>query len=400
MRKQFFIWGGILGFLLLGTIIAVVYGSGYKFGFERGRPELAGTGLLVATSKPNGAQVFINDHLTTATDNTINLAPGQYDVRIFKEGYFPWKKKIVIQKEVVSKADALLFPTTPRLEGITTLGAQNPVIDPSFSKLAYTVASQSARKNGIYVLDMSTKPIITLQNASSQVADDTADVFSQAKLSWSPDGKQIMATIASAQNPSQETTYLLDANSMNENPQDITTTLESVLITWQTERKQKEFSRIAGLPTKLKNSILNDFSVLNWSPDDTKILYQATHSATIPNIIKPAVISTNSTGEERTLQKDAVYVYDIKEDKNYKLFSSLTNPEISLMWLPDSSHLIVVRNKRIEVIEYDGINPTTISAFPFVDNYVFPWPNGSKIVILTNLGNPDITENLYTISLK
>jgi hypothetical protein len=51
-------------------------------------------------------------------------------------------------------------------------------------------------------------------------------------------------------------------------------------------------------------------------------------------------------------------------------------------------------------MDYDGQNKTTIYAGPFIDDYVFSWPDGSKILILTNLGNPSILPNLYTIGLK
>src|SRR5487761_809998 len=114
MKKQLLISGSILFFLLLATVAIIFYAEGYRFDQGLGKLNFSGTGLLVVTSSPNGAQVFINDHLTTATDNTINLAPGTYRVKIFKEGYFPWQKTITIDKEVVANAQALLFPTAPQ----------------------------------------------------------------------------------------------------------------------------------------------------------------------------------------------------------------------------------------------------------------------------------------------
>ena len=115
MRKQLIVSALILLFLALVTIFVIIYGKGYRFNLKGSNAILSGTGLLVATSTPDGAQVLINDHLTTATDNTINLAPGEYTVKIFKEGYFTWEKNIIIKKEVVSKADALLFTKAPKL---------------------------------------------------------------------------------------------------------------------------------------------------------------------------------------------------------------------------------------------------------------------------------------------
>ncbi len=398
MKKQFVISLFIFLFLVGATAIVVIFGKGYRFGFDKSKIQLAGTGLLVAKSNPDGASVFVNGHLTTATDNTINLFPGEYAIRIYKEGYFPWEKKIKIQQEVVAQADALLFPTAPKLESITASGVENPTIDPSQTRLAFTVASQSALKNGVYVLDMSSRSILTLQSSSTQLVNDTADTFSKAGLAWSPDGKQLVATISAA------TTYLLNANDFNQSPVDATATLINVQNTWQKDKAEKDEARVSTLKSSLKTMITKNFSIIAWSPDETKILYQASTSATLPIIITPRLIGVDTTPEERTIKEKMVYVYDTKEDKNFKidvdpsLLQNTSSPP--LRWFSDSRHLIFVHDKKIDIMDYDATNVTTIYAGPFVDNYVFPWPNGSKMVILTNLGNPTILPNLYTISLK
>lgn len=392
----------IVLFLVIATVIVVLLGRGYGLNLNGNGSILSGTGLLVATSSPDGAQVIINGHLTTATDNTINLAPGDYDVKIFKEGYFPWEKKITIKNEVVSKADALLFPTAPQLASITNVGILNPVIDPSFTKIAYAVASQSAVKNGIYVLDMSVRPILTLQNASSQIAQDLTNTFSQATFIWSPDSAQILATISKE---NAYTKYLLQTSTLNQAPQDVTETLATVNANWQSIKIDKDTAQLNSLPKALRNVVAEDFNVLQWSSDDTKILYQASQSATIPLIISPALIGTDSTPQVRNINKGEVYVYDIKEDRNYLILSSLPTAKINtgelpIMWYPDSKHLVYVHDGRIDMMEYDAQNQTTVYAGPFVDDYVFPWPDATQLVILTNLGNPNIAPNLYTIGLK
>jgi hypothetical protein len=52
------------------------------------------------------------------------------------------------------------------------------------------------------------------------------------------------------------------------------------------------------------------------------------------------------------------------------------------------------------MIEYDGSNNTTVYAGPFIGDYAIAWPDGSRLVILTDLNNSTILPNLYTISLK
>jgi hypothetical protein len=394
----------ILLFLGVGTTLVILYGKGYRFTREQGRIGVLGTGLLVATSRPDAAEIFINGHLTSATNNTINLSPGEYDIRIVKQGYFPWEKKIKIQKEVVSIADALLFSTTPKLESITEIGVENPVLDPSRTQITFTVASDSARKNGVYVLDISQKPILTLQSSSTQIADDTIDNFSKSILTFSPDGKQLLATISAGLNG--PTTYLLDAKSFNQNPKDVTQTLAEISAIWEKQKNDKEKSQTFGLNLNLKKLVSENFKIISWSEDETKILYLASQSATLPPIITPALIGANPTPEERSIKKDTIYVYDLKEDKNFKI-KSLDTETITpltwfpiLTWFPDSKHLIFINNRQISIMEYDGANKTVIYAGPFIDDYVFPWPDGSRLVILTNLGNQNIPPNLYTIGLK
>jgi Tol biopolymer transport system component len=216
-------------------------------------------------------------------------------------------------------------------------------------------------------------------------------------LAWSPDGSQLMATISAL---SSETTYLLDPKTLNQTPSDITETMASVNPIWQKQQAEKDKAQMDSLPSKLKKLVTGNFKILSWSADETKILYTALDTTSLPTIITPRLIGTNSTPEQRDLKKDAVYVYDIKEDRNYKILDSLTGTEVPLTWFPDSKHLIFVHNQKVDIMEYDSTNLTTVYAGPFVDHYVFPWPDGSKIVILTNLGNPSIDPNLYTITLK
>ncbi len=398
MKKQIFISFLILLFLGIGTTIAVLYGKGYRFDFTGSKSFLKGTGLMVATSTPDGASVYVDGHLTTATNNTINLAPGDYSIRIEKDGYFPWKKTIHVQEEVVSKAEATLFPTAPKLESITSTGILNPALDPSLTKIAYVVASQSATKNGIYVLDMGSRSLLTLQSNATQITDDTTVNFDNATLSWSPDGTQLLASVSAGL--SKPTVYLLDATGFNASPTDVTETLATVTDGWNKQIADKHMAQLNTLVPQLKAFEEANMDILSWSEDETKFLYSASQSAILPQIIVPKIIGADSATQDRNLVKGNLYVYDTKEDRNYLILTALEVPNQKVMWLPDSLHLVVVHDGRIDIREYDGGNNTTIYAGPFLGENVFPWPDGSQIVTLTNLNNQNILPNLYTISLK
>ena len=72
-----------LGYTLF-SLLVIVAGSVLAIRYARGSWRLtkegmvANTGLLNANSFPTGAQVFINDRLVTATDDTIYIDPGEY----------------------------------------------------------------------------------------------------------------------------------------------------------------------------------------------------------------------------------------------------------------------------------------------------------------------------------
>jgi hypothetical protein len=408
LKKQVIISVIILIFLILGTIAVVLYGTGYRLGVKQGRPLVSRTGILVANSQPKGAQVSIDGHLTTATDTTINLTPGNYTIKISRDGYFPWEKKLRVEEKVVTEAYALLFPIAPKLESISSTGVQNPVVDPSRTKIAYNVSSQSSRKNGIYIYDLSTNPVMQLQGSARQIVDDTADIFSKALVSWSPDGQEILATIAAMPGRNQ-TTYALNPQSFNDTPRDVTAVLDITRQAWKKQDDEHQKARFYSLRKEVRSLIKNNFSILSWSPDDTKILYEASTSSELPFMIKPRLLGvTNAITEDRNIKQGSIYVYNIKEDVNVRLFDKLppcddpeqTSCESPVLWFPDSDHLVVIADKKIDVMDHDGSNRTTVYAGPFMNQYAFPWPDGSRIVILTNLNNQASTPNLYTISLK
>lgn len=393
MRKRVFFFFLTIFLLLSGTTLVILYGRGYRLNFQKDRTIISGTGLLVATSTPDGAQIFLNDKLVSATNNTLNLLPGDYEVRIIKTGYLPWAKKLKIQKEVVVKTDALLFPVAPKFESLTSMSISTPILDPTKMLIAYKITALTPEKNGIYLLDMGGRPILTLQSGATKIANDTQVPFSKAELSFSPNAKFIIATLSGE---FLKPTYLLSTDNQNQNPQEIDKTqLDQLKKEWQKEKDEKETSRLNTLKPALSKSISSSFKILSWSPDETKILYEASQSAILPLFINPPLVGANTQAEERQIQQEKIYVYDTKEDKNFSIKDSFS----SLTWL-DSRHLILTYDGKIEILEYDGTNKTTIYAGPFLENFVAPWPDSSKLVILTNLTNPAAPPNLYTISLK
>jgi hypothetical protein len=71
----------------------------------------------------------------------------------------------------------------------------------------------------------------------------------------------------------------------------------------------------------------------------------------------------------------------------------------SVQWYPDSAHLILHSDNKIEIMEYDTTNRVTLYSGPFDNSIVYPWPDGSKIITRIAFSEGTIP-NLYTIKLK
>ena len=379
--------------MILGTIAAILYANGYRFeigGNGTGNFKfIEGTGLLVATSRPDGARVIVNDHLTTATNNTINLAPGVYEVKIEKDGYVGWKKKIIIKIGFVSEANALLIPTAPKLEAVTTIGISNLIMDATQTVLAYNVASNSATKNGIYSLDMSARPLIFLADTGTQLVNDITVLFSQTKLTFSPNGKQLLATFSNGTN------YLLDSRVANQTPQDVTNTMLSVERDWAAQKVTLNKKFFDSLPRKLAQQAVKYFKDPVPAPVGDRILYTASTSGTLNSVVEPQAPSVNSTPEQRNLKSGITYVYDLKEDRNYEIGSG----DIRYYWHADGRHLVFAENGHVNVVEFDGGNLTTVYEGNFLNNQVFPWPDGTSIGIISRF-SAGVPYNLYRIGLQ
>lgn len=373
--------------LLTGVVVVtLLVAQGYQFDFHK--RQLTPTGILVATSDPDGAAVYLNGELKTATNNSLNLTPGRYLVKIAKDGFTPWQKDITIKSKEVFKTNAFLFPSLPDLSPVTLNGAADPTLSPDGTKIAYQVASASAEKNGVWILDMGRIFGPDFRQVSSQT---------YTSLAWDPDSKQLLASSSAA-------TYLLDTNQNNLQPAPLPAAdTASLLAQWQAAAAAKSAAMTAKLPKTIAAALATSASTLRFSPDDSKILYQATASARLPLVLTSYLPGTDPTPQARNLTATNVYVYDIKEDRNYEI-SNCKFQISNCVWFPSSRHLLSYTDHEIAVTEYDGSNRAVIYAGPFVSppaGGVFPWPNWSKIIILTSLNAPTgLGENLYSINLR
>lgn len=395
-QRSLFILFSVASFIVISTYIISLIARGYRFSVKGGLV-LKPTGMISAISRPKGASVYIDEKLITATDDTINLTPGVYSLKINKDGFLPWQKTITIKPETVYQADIQLFSAVPDLKPLTLTGAINPSSNINNTKIVYAVASASATKdNGLYLIESNGLPISLIRGISHQLSPNTATInWSKFTFVFSPNSREILATSLD-----NKTNYLLNIDTLIE-PSKLTDDTDKLLIIkqeWQTQTTILLTAKLDRIPKDIQPLVAtNSAKDVQFSSDENKILYLAQSDGNIiKNIITPPP-AQSTQNQNRAVKKDNYYVYDIKDDTNFLLGykNNLSNPN----WLPNSNNIIFVQSQNLNVIDYDGTNQQTLFSSNFDPNCVYPWIDGSKIVILTS-AYPSAPANLYTISTK
>lgn len=373
--------------LLLFGGIAVFYARGYRL--EKETLTLSPRGLLVINSDPNGAQVFVDNELKTATNNTITLLPGTYDISVQKDGYLSWNKRITIAQEVVTQVNAFLLPSAPSLSAFTFSGAVNPQISPDLTRIAYAVPLESGNneKAGLWVTETGNLPL-GFNREPRRITDGD---MSSASWQWSPDSREILLITKNG-------AFLLDVSSFTAQNQrvNISSKLSETLRLWDEESAKRRDATLASLKDEIENIFKVRAKDIIFSPDETKIIYAASESAKIPEGIVKPLPGASTQKQEREIKPGSKYVYDIKEDRNF-----LIGAENDIIyWLPNSMNLLMPGNESIVVSDYDGTNRQVVFFGRYSYPNAFPSPGIDRILLLTNFGANGSVDNLYWLSLK
>lgn len=383
-----------LGFILAAGFIVSLFARGYRF--DSKNLGIRPSGILVATSVPQGAQILVNGELESATNATLYLPPNSYDIEIKKESFLSWKKRIAIKKEEVTKVDAVLFPAAPSLSALTSTGVLKPVLSPDGTKIAYGVPGDKSTKEpktGIWIMELADLPI-GFSREPRQITDAAPEA---ADWRFSPDSRQILLT-------TQNSNFLISAGGMTQQKNLVNLPAEKLKETldeWKKEEDKKLQSRLEKLPKEMRDILGRKAKAIEFAPDENKVLYTASGSAQIPDGLIPALPGSSTQPQERSIKDGKTYVYDIKEDRNFLVDELGKSQGRTLRWFPTSNHLVLAEPDKITIIDYDGTNRQVIWATPYEAPYAIPAPNTEQLLILTSLGAGNGTaSNLYALRLR
>lgn len=374
-KKQFIFSSAMLFLLVLGSAITVFFAQGYRIDFAK--KELTGTGIIAISSIPSGALVYLNNIPTSATNTSIaGLSTSNYQIRLEKEGFTIYKKEVKAEKEYVTTLDALLVRSVPELKPLTYTQALKPLLSPDGQKIVFSSTQNGT--SGLWLLEFTERPFNMPQRPTLLLGDTKDEKFSEETLLWSPDSKSILV---GQDLPAQAGLFDLTTKTLSEKVD-----TKALKTSWQADEKETSEKLLESFSQEIREKILSIKNPI-WSPDNTKVFYEKEGTIMVFDLT-PKDLRKQEPEEFNTYQKP--------RDKFSKIF-----------WYPDSQHLLILEKESLEsesgaikIIEIDGENEMQIFTGTVISDYLFPYTNGSKIVILTTFNPENKQYNLYSINLR
>ncbi len=181
-------------FVTVPIVLAMT--AGYRWNPIRQRVER--TGIIETESKPDGANVTVGGKKVGVTPLSIRrLLPDDYEVRMEKDGYLPWSRKMRVDSartsftgEVVMLLDAAPAKDT---DGNYNHGSWSP------DGLKLAAVNDNSGSLTIAVWNRVTRETLTLADAEA----------TEAEILWSPNSEKI-AVVEDKDGESKVTLYFLD----------------------------------------------------------------------------------------------------------------------------------------------------------------------------------------------
>ena len=190
---------------LITTVLLLYVSLGYRFDSSSGH--VVKSGLLLVDNNPEAAQIYINDQLKdNATPGRFVLAAGEYNLKLARNGYRDWSKKVQVAVSGVREVTyPLLVPS--ELTTNTIKDIENP-----------SMVSQSTDKK-LLLMHVSGKSNFTLINLKGETVEETnleipasvkrenGSVGSFEVIEWSLNNKHVLLRQTLPSNAQQLISY-------------------------------------------------------------------------------------------------------------------------------------------------------------------------------------------------
>jgi WD40 repeat protein len=323
----------ILIFVVITPLI-ILYTAGYRYNFKKNK--IQKTGILILKSNPKDASIYLNNQIQKEKTpaRIANLLPEDYSVRLEKENFYPWQKKLTVKSKLTTFAeDIILFKKG--LPAEVKIGQINSIsLSPDEKKLIYTTDQDLGRE--IVFLNLEDKNERIIYRASNQNEINL--------LEWDPSSKKILITLSTS--AGTEKYLVLDT----ENPEkiDIYNNLEDFYFQFKNIEENKlllanynlieSSNKFITLIDKKKQSL----AILDPASNETIFATEACGASWFPD------------GQKLLYFNDfELWVYDLNSDEK-KLITRYSQKISDAKWYLNDNYILLLVNNSIKAIELDS----------------------------------------------
>lgn len=419
----------ILIFLIV-TPLTWMYAAGYKIGSGF---SVQKTGILVIETEPSGGKIILNDkpiygffdvfnrdNYKRTPARISNLLPGEYDVRVEMDGYWPWQKKLSIKSSETTFAEDIklfrkemplplsndlhdelfLSPDMRYLAGIDRDGFELIDTDDEVSRKITTASStdkisvswsdsQYLAINGFLVRKDMTETPLSLQSVVGKNADNfKLDLNGdQDQIYYSLEGAiyqfdrksalpiQLYKGSASDYIISSDILYVLSDNSL---------TVVAVNDLADTNKISLPESRYA-----LRNMDYNLLIIEDTKNQSLLIIDPETTPRPIRDVIQGAKDMDWINKSEIIYANDFEILSYNLENKQKKLITRISKEVKDIIWHPNNSHVIFSTDNTLNIVELDDrekYNITKLAELTEIRSAVLS-ESGNTLYFLAKIGN-------------
>jgi hypothetical protein len=349
---------------LTSTPLVILYASGYKINLTwplKINTAIQKTGALHIDSKPSGATIYINNVVKQKFFNKYfsldnkgiiktqakikNIVPGEYNVKLNLEGYWPWQKKLKVEPGQTTFA-----------ENIILFKNELPLLIKNSSLLGTSLSPNKKYlgliSDKLYILNTENDEII----ASFDISSELLSSKQKEKIKWSSDNDFIIFgnKIFNITNP--ENTF--------------------------------------ALTQELGNSIFN----IHWDTKNNNIIYfqieNSLYKYNLSNEKTENIIKNEIINDYFIKDDNVVYISELNNNQKLKVFSIHNKKIISELELPFSYYykflnfenkLVNLYNEKHEILylidPFTSINPLR----EIINNIKYSkWINDDKLFYANN----------------
>lgn len=180
MRSRILILAGLITAFVIIAPITILAALGYRYDFSQHRLERTGT--LMVRTQPKGARIYLNGKLSSEKTPAVIrfLPPGDFEVKVEKEGYRTWQKRFTVMVDRVTA----VFPENELLP-LLRVPAEPELISKEATSLL------AAPRTAYAIIATSTVALLDITSGKMLATDLSADP--RAALSISPSGEWVFS---------------------------------------------------------------------------------------------------------------------------------------------------------------------------------------------------------------